>query len=123
MTMVEVLVALIVLSIALIVCLTVMPGILQASQKGSYIAIATRIASDQIAQAEATNTSLLAMGTSTYVVTGLPSGSMTIVISGNLAANNAALKEVDVTVTWSGTKEAPATGGSVTMSTYVCAKR
>jgi prepilin-type N-terminal cleavage/methylation domain-containing protein len=123
MTLVEVLVALMILSIALIVFLTVLPGVSQGSQKGSYIAIATRAAADQITLAQTTNTSLLNLGTNTYTVAGLPSGSMTVTIGGDLTANNASLKEVDVTVTWSGTTYAPSTAGSVSLSTYVCGKR
>jgi prepilin-type N-terminal cleavage/methylation domain-containing protein len=123
MTLVEVLVALMVLSIALLAYLTALQGGNVASQKASYIAIATRAASDQIALAQLANTSLLTLGTTTYTVSGLPSGSMTVVLSSNLSSNNGSLVEVDVTVTWSGTTNAPSLGGNVTMSTYVCAKR
>jgi type II secretory pathway pseudopilin PulG len=124
MTLVEVLVALTLLSVTLIVFITVIRGANQAGQKGSYLAIATRTAGNQIALAQATNTSLLTSGTTTYTVAGLPKGSMTVKI-GPLAGNaaNTYIDQIDVTVTWSNASTTAKVGGIVTMSTLVSAKK
>jgi prepilin-type N-terminal cleavage/methylation domain-containing protein len=124
MTLVEVLVAITLLSITLLTYLSVMKGANQAGQKGSYTAIATRAAADQIALAQGTNVSLLVNGTKTYTVAGLPGGTMTVTI-GPLAGNpaNQYIKQIDITVTWSGPTTTANTNGSITISTLVSAKK
>ena len=123
MTLIEVLLALTLLSTTLLVYLSVMQGANQAGQKGNYIAIATRAAGDQIALAQATNVSLLTNGSSTYTVAGLPGGAMNVTVGypGGSSANPT-IKQVDVIVTWSN-PNTPNAGGRVAMSTLVSAKK
>lgn len=123
MTLADVLVALVVLSTALLVFLNAFAVSKRGETKGNYYGIASRLANQQLASAQTAGYRALISGTTTYTaatlpgLAALPSGQMTVKVGpvdGNAANQNAA--QVDVTVTWGGAGSIP---GSVQMSTWV----
>ena len=122
LTLVEVLVAVSILSIAIVVYTDVVLMASNSTKKASNLTIATRAAGDQIAVYQDTDASTLTNGTTTSSVAGLVNGSMTVVISAPGSASSATnLKQVDVTVTWSGQGGTNLLGGRVKMTTIVSA--
>lgn len=115
LTLVEVLVAVTILSLALLAYLSVSLASRGQVDKGNYYTLAAQAAGDQIAGAQGNGFNTLVNGTTTYTVAGLPQGQMTVVV-GPLDgdANNKAITQVDVTVTWgAGSTRTPETAGSV----------
>lgn len=101
MTLVEILVAVAILSLALLVFLTLSLAARAATDKGHLETVATQAAGDKIAAMQAQGFGSLTNGTTTAHVSGLPQGLMTITVApldGN--ASNAAIKQVDVSVAW-----------------------
>jgi Tfp pilus assembly protein PilV len=124
-TLIETLIALIILSIALIVMLDVLHLGGRVSQKVHYEIIALQAANDRLEQYKRTlfpdlPTSL----TLNLPVTGLPSGQMDVRIAGLSGGGNSAnIREVEVTVTWAADANNISTGGRVRLATMVSNKR
>jgi type II secretory pathway pseudopilin PulG len=100
--MVEVLVAIVILSFALLAYLSATQASNAFLSDGCEFTIASQAAGNQIAQVQGLGYSGLTNGTTTTSVPGLPSGQMTVVIGpldGSTA--NIGIKQIDVTVTWS----------------------
>lgn len=126
MTLVEVLVAVVILSFALLAYLTVIQASDAALSDGNEFTVASQAAGDQIAQdqglgyAGLTNIS----GTNTTTVPGLSGGQMTSVIGpldGNSA--NVGILQVDITVTWSPRKAWKAPQTTSLKETMLVSKR
>lgn len=102
LTLVEVLVALVILSFALLAYLTVVQASNAGLSDGSEFTLASQAAGSQIAQDQGLGYSGLTNGTTTTAVSGLAGGQMTVIIGpldGNSA--NVGIKQIDITVTWS----------------------
>ncbi len=102
LTLVEVLVAIVILSFALLAYLTVTQASNAALSDGSEFTLASQAATDQIAQERGLDYRGLTSGTTTSSVSGLTGGMLTMTVGpldGNSA--NAGIKQIDVTVTWS----------------------
>jgi type II secretory pathway pseudopilin PulG len=113
MTLVEVLVAVVILSLALLTYLTVIQASDAGLSDGSEFTLASQAAGDQIALDQGLGYLGLTSGTTTTTVPGLSGGQMTVVIGpldGNSA--NVGILQVDVTVTW-----APRKAGRVPQTT------
>ena len=120
MMLIEVLVAMTILSIALLAYLNVAGTVNRANKKGGLYAIATTVAKSQLELALANGVSGLTDGTVISTVSTLPSGKMTVTTGApSGVASSTYIKEVDVTVTWSSTGTSTAVGGKVQMSTIV----
>lgn len=101
LTLVEVLVAVVILSLALLAFLSVTQASSQAAGDGNEFTLASQAAADQIAQAQGLGYSGLTNGTAASAISGLSGGQMTVTVGpldGNTA--NAGVKQVDVTVSW-----------------------
>jgi len=106
--MVEVLVAVTILSIGLLGCLSLVGMARDTSDKGDYYGIAARAAAGRIERLRGLalqQDGFVALAaepvSSPYAVSGLPGGSMTVTVDsldGNPA--NADIKEITVTVSW-----------------------
>ena len=109
MTLVEVLVAMVILSFALLAYLTVTQASDAALADGSEFTVASQAAGSQIAQDQGLGYSGLTSGTTTTSVAGLINGKMTVVI-GPLDGNssNLGITQVDITVTWTPRKSGTA---------------
>ncbi len=132
LTLVELLVAATILSVAMLAYVTVASAGMLATRQGDYYATAAKAASDIIADLQAAGYANLTSGTTTYSVSGLPAGKMTVTIGaldGNSA--NSSIAQVDITVTWTergiqqgnqGNKgqPAPAYTRTLRMSTLIC---
>ena len=119
--MVKVLVAVTILSLALLAYLNVTLASRAAVEKGSAFTIAAQVAGDKIAECQAKGYGGLADGPTTYSVSGLRQGQMMVVI-GPLDGNpsNTDIKQVDVTVTWAAAGgQMPQTAGSVKHSILI----
>ncbi len=102
MTLVEVLVAVVILSLALLTYLTVTQVSDAGLSDGSEFTLASQAAGNQLAQDQGLGYTGLTSGTTTTTVPGLSGGQMTVVIGpldGNSA--NVGILQVDVTVAWS----------------------
>lgn len=102
MTLVEVLVAVVILSFALLAYLTIVRASDAGLSDGNEFTVASQAAGNLIAQDQGLGYSALTNGTTTTAVAGLSGGQMTAVIGpldGNSA--NVGIKQIDVTVTWS----------------------
>jgi len=101
-TLVEVLVAMVILSFALLAYLTVIQASNAALSDGNEFTLASQAAGDQIAQDQSLGYSGLTDGTTTTTVPGLTGGQVIAVIGpldGSTA--NFGIKQIAVTVTWS----------------------
>jgi type II secretory pathway pseudopilin PulG len=102
MTLVEVLVAMVILSFALLAYLTVTQVSDAALRDGSEFSIASQAVGNQIAQDQGLGYSGLTNGTTTTTVAGLSGGSMTVVIGAlDGSSANIGIKQIDITLTWS----------------------
>ncbi len=114
----EVLVAVTVLSVALLAYVSASLASRAAVDKGDYFTLAAQAAGDKIADLQGTGYAGLVDGTTTYAVAGLPQGQMTVVIGpldGDPANTN--IKQIDVTVVWNAaSSRTPQTAGSVRLS-------
>ncbi len=102
LTLVEVLVAVVILSLALLAFLTVMQASSQAVSDGNEFTLASQAAADQIAQSQGQGYSGLTSGTTTATVPGLSNSQMVVTVGpldGNAA--NGSIKQVDIAVSWS----------------------
>lgn len=101
LTLVEVLVAMVILSLALLTYLTVTQVSDAGLSDGNEFTLASQAAGDQIAQAQGSGYSGLTNGTTTTTVPGLSGGQMTAVV-GPLdgTAANIGIRQVSITVTW-----------------------
>ncbi len=96
------LVAVVILSFALLAYLTVIQVSNAGLSDGNEFTLASQAAGDQIAQDQGLGYSGLTSGTTTTSIPGLSGGQMTIVIGpldGNSA--NVGITQIDITVTWS----------------------
>lgn len=121
MTLIEILVAVAILSLALLAFLTVALAARGAVDKGRFESAATQAAGDKLAAWQAQGFESLTDGTTTAQVAGLPQGTMTVTI-GPLdgAAGNADIKQVDVVVAWSRSADGlPQTAGQVRQSALI----
>lgn len=102
MTLVEVLVAMVILSFALLAYLTVTQASDAGLSDGNEFTLASQAAGDQIALDQGLGYSGLTSGTTTTSVPGL-SGSRMKVVIGPLDGNsaNVNIMQIDITVTWS----------------------
>lgn len=121
LTLIEVLIAMVIISIAMLAMLQVMTAAQTASSKSNYDVIALQAAQTQIDDAEANGYSNLSEGTTTSTVTGLPgSNQMTVTVEApTFATSDDNIYEVDVKVAWSGGSGPSETGGNVEMTTLV----
>ena len=125
LTLIEVLVAMTILAIALIAYLNIAGAVSNANKKGDLYATATRYANSQLDLVLATGASQLTNGVVTTSISALPDGVMKVTTSTpagvtyNTGISSTVIKEVDVTVVWSGSGAATSTGGMVQMSTMV----
>lgn len=102
LTLVEVLVAIVILSFALLAYLTITQASDAAISDGNEFTVASQAAGGQIAQDQGLGYSNLTYGTTTTTVPGLSNGQMTVAIGpldGNAA--NIGIKQIDITVAWS----------------------
>ena len=102
LTLVEVLIAVVILSFALLAYLTVIQASGGAISDGNEFTLASQAAVNQIAQDQGLGYAGLTAGTTTTSVPGLLGGQMTVKIGpmgGNAA--NVGIEEIDVRVTWS----------------------
>lgn len=113
MTLVEVLVAVVILSLALLTYLTVIQVSDAGLSDGNEFTLASQAAGDQIALDQGLGYTGLTSGTTTTAVPGLSKGQMTTVV-GPLdgSSANIGILQVDVTVTWS-----PRKAGKVPLTT------
>jgi len=120
MTLVEVLIAMTILSIGLLAMTDVIATAQRASTKGSYDSIALQAAENEIADDEASGYTNLSAGTTVTSVPNLPNGTMTVTI-GPLDgdSNNDSIWQVDVTVTWDVGSGPAAVCGNLSMSTLI----
>lgn len=120
LTLIEVLVAITICSVALVVMCKVIVAAQRTTMKGDYYNIATQAASDQIVNQQTTNFGSLVEGTTTSAVAGLPSGQMVVTI-GPLDGDsgNTDIEQIDVVVTWTGATGSKELGGQVKMSTLI----
>ncbi len=125
LTLVEVLVAVTILSLALLAYINVAFASRVTVDKGSYFTLAAQAAGDRLADLRGGGYAGLADGTTSYTVSGLPQGQMTVTIGpleGN--PNNQNIKQVDVTVSWSaGSNAAPQSAGSVHYTSLVSIRK
>jgi prepilin-type N-terminal cleavage/methylation domain-containing protein len=119
LTLIEVLVVMVVLTIGLLAVSTVIATAHLATIKGDYYNVAAKAAGDQIAACESAGYSGLTNGTTTASVSGLPNGSMTETV-GQMGGNSN-IREVDITVTWDGGSGQARIGGQVAASTAISA--
>lgn len=128
MTLVEVLVALCILSIALIVLTSIFPLALRQQDRMLYIQIASAAARSELDDLSAKAVSItkwtdITTGTATDTnkVTGLPSGNVkTVEITTYPPGSNAQyLKKIKVTITWPGRGGADYLAGKITCVTLV----
>jgi Tfp pilus assembly protein PilV len=122
LTLIEVLVAAMICTIALYVIIFAISTAQTAVVKGDYYNLASKAAADAIAADEANGYATLVNGTATTAVAGLPNGTLTITIgplNGNPANTN--IKEIDADVNWTGGSGASQLGGQVSLSTCVSA--
>ena len=121
----EVLVAMVILSIALLAYVTVAVASRSAMDKGADYALAAQVAGDKIADLQGTGYGSLVNGTTTSAVARLSGGQMTVVIGpldGN--AGNTNITQLDVTVTWSAVStQNPSGAGSLHYSTLISNRR
>jgi prepilin-type N-terminal cleavage/methylation domain-containing protein len=113
LTLVEVLVAVVILSFALLAYLTVIQVSNAGLSDGNEFTIASQAAGNQVAQDRGLGYSGLTAGTTTTAVPGLSQGQMTTTIGpmdGNSA--NRSIMQVDITITWS-----PRKTGSLSQTT------
>ena len=121
MTLADVLVAVTILSIALLVYLSAAQGSRALTDKGDATTRASAAADDMINSLQAQGYSALARGTTTYAVANLRKGVMTVVI-GYLDGSNANtnILQADVTVTWNAYSSAtPQSAGRLSRSTLI----
>ncbi len=124
MTLVEVLVAVVILSFALLAYLTVIQASDAALSDGNEFTVASQAAGDQIAQDQGLGYTGLISGTNTTAVPGLSGGQMTSVIGpldGSSANTN--ILQVDITVTWSPRKAWKAPQTTSLKETMLVSKR
>ncbi len=127
LSLVEVLIAVTILSLALLAYLNAAVASRAALDKGNFNTIAAQVAGDKIAECQKAGYANLTDGTTTYTVSGLGmrQGQMTVVIGpmdGDSA--NTRIKQVDVTVTWAAaSSRTPQTAGRVKQSTLISERR
>jgi Tfp pilus assembly protein PilV len=120
LTLVETLVAVIILSIALIVYLDVLVAANRATRKGDYLARASQVAAGRIALIQAQGFAALVPGRRVYRVDTLPQGRMTLTVRAmGSGATGSHIKQIDLRITWRGPSSAPQTSGQVEASTLV----
>lgn len=126
MTLVEILVAVTILSVALLVFIGVALASRGAIEKGNGFTLASQAAEQRIAACEATGFESLTSGTTTSTVPGLRNSTITTTIGpldGNAANNGLNLKQVDVTVTWAASSDAtPQSAGNIRQTTLISKK-
>ena len=101
LTLVEVLVAVTILSMALLTYLSVIQTSHEAVNDGDEFTVAAQAVANQIAQAQGQGYAGLPQGTTTYSVPRLANSTMTVVVgplAGNASDTN--IMEIDVTLTW-----------------------
>ena len=122
MTLVEILIAMVILSIGLLAMISVISAAQQSADKSNYDMIALQAAENEIADDEAGGYSANTYGTTVTPVPNLPHGQMTVVtgpLDGDAANDN--IVQIDVTVTWDGGSGPNSTGGNISMSTLISA--
>jgi len=120
MTLVEVLIAMVILSIGLLVMIDVIAAAQHSADKSNYDMIALQAAENEIQDDEAGGYSANSYNTQVTPVANLPNGQMTVV-TGPLDGDstNDDIVQIDVTVTWDGGNGPNSTGGNISMSTLI----
>jgi type II secretory pathway pseudopilin PulG len=121
MSLVEVLAAVTILSLALLVFVTVSQSSRALTDKGDATTRAAQSADDMINTLTSQGYSSLSSGTTTYTVSNLRNGLMNVVIGplDGIKANKNII-EIDVTVTWGAYSSAtPQSAGNITRSTLI----
>lgn len=125
MTLVEVLLAMVILSSALMLYVDVLARGNTVSRKADAEQIATQVAMDKMTSLQQNAYSNLTTDSqTTTAVSGLPGGQMTVKIGaldGNAANTN--IRQIDITVTWSSAQATPEAGGQVALTGLVSATR
>jgi len=121
MTLVELLIAVSILSLALLAYLSVALASRGAVDKGHFLTRAAQATGDKITEYRTKGYDGISFGTTTYNVAGLPEGLLRVVVGPLDNTTNNNIKQIDVTVTWaaSGGTQTPYTSGRVTHSTLV----
>ncbi len=124
MSLVEVLVAMTLLSIGLLAYFTATSSTDGLARRGDYTASATRIAADKIAGFQASNVSLLPNSTENQPLPDLPGGqAQTVIAPFNNDAGEHFIKQIRVTITWQGSEGREQAGGKVEFFTLVSARK
>jgi prepilin-type N-terminal cleavage/methylation domain-containing protein len=110
-TLVEVLVAVTIMSLALLTYVTVIQASHNSMTDGKEFSVASQATSDEVALCQGVGFGYLANGTTTTTVSGLVNGAIQTTIGPMPSApSNSNIKEIDMTVTWHSFKS----GGLVT---------
>lgn len=120
MTLVEILVAVSILSIAMVVIASLFPVAVNYQKRATFIQIASLEARGMLDGAMTNNYGSLNVGTTVSSVPELPSGNtMTVTISPYPTSDSTYLKLVTVRVSWPGSKLARYLGGMVVYHTLI----
>ncbi len=121
LTLVEVLVAVTILSIALLAYVTVISSSRDAFTDGGEFSLASQAITDEISQLRGgTGYPALVYGTTTTKVAGLPKWTMTLVVKAlPQAPTDTNIKEIDITVTWAPAKLGGKSTRSLQESTFM----
>jgi prepilin-type N-terminal cleavage/methylation domain-containing protein len=122
LTLVEVLVAVTILSVALLAYLTLVLASRTTVDRGEFFTLAAQVAGNKLAECRALGYSGLTDGTTVYSISGLREGRMTVFIGPmDGIAGNTNIRQVDITVTWAAASDrTPQTAGRVQYSTLLC---
>lgn len=122
LTLVEVLVAVTILSLALLAYLSVIQTSHEAMTDADEFTVAAQAVGNQITQMQGQGYGALTNGTTNYTVLGLPQSTMAVKIGpldGNAANTN--IKQVDITLTWTPRKAgSKAVTATLLQSTLIC---
>lgn len=125
MTFIEVLIAMVICTIALIAGSTLIVASHTATIKGDLYNIANKAAGDAISSYEANGYSALVNGTTTSGIGSLPGVTMTMITTigaPTFSSTATNIKQVDIVVTWnSGSSGSANLAGQVQMSTLISA--
>lgn len=120
MTLVEILVAVSILSIAVIVLASLFPGAVNYQKKATYTRIASLDAQGTLDGAMSVSFDSLDAGSTTYSVAELPAGNVkTVEIARYPTTDCKYLKLVTVRISWPGTDKAKCLAGKVVYRTLI----
>ena len=124
-SLIEALVAVTILSLALLAFVGAAQGARNATDRGNFYAVASEAAAAKIADVQGGGYYALTPGVTNYTVSKLPAGKMTVTV-GNLdgSSSNTYIWQIDVVVSWSaGNGQTAQAGGSIKQSALVALRR